>query len=260
MMQKMAASDSTTRFSDRVDDYVKYRPGYPAGLLSVLAEQAGLSAESVVADIGAGTGISTRLLLESGARVIAVEPNGPMRQALAAEMGNNPRLTICDGTAEATGIAAGSVDLVTCFQAFHWFEPAATRNEFRRVLRPGESAALIWNDRLTDGSPFMVDYDRLLNTLPAGNRADGHHQIENDGRIPAFFHPRPVRFDVLENSQRLDFPALAGRLRSSSYTPTPNQPEFAPMMAALRELFDRHQECGFVEMLYRTEIYTGRLG
>ena len=118
----------------------------------------------------------------------------------------------------------------------------------------------MWNDRLTDGSPFMVDYDRLLKTLPAGNRADGHHQVAADGRIPAFMHPHPVRCDVLNNSQQLDFPSLAGRLRSSSYTPKPDQPEFMPMMATLREIFDRHQQGGFVEMLYRTEVYTAQLG
>jgi SAM-dependent methyltransferase len=259
MMRLMSTQDSTTRFSDRVEDYVRYRPSYPAGVLALLAEHAGLSADSVIADIGAGTGISTKLLLESGARVIAVEPNGPMRQALVAELGNNCRLTVADGTAEATGIDSGSVDLVTCFQAFHWFEPTTTRAEFCRILGPGAFVALVYNDRLIGGSPFMADYDRLLKTLPAGNRADGHHQVANDGRIPAFFHPQPVRCDVLENSQRFDFPSLAGRLRSSSYTPTPDRPEFAPMMAKLREVFDRHQQAGVVEMLYRTEVYTGQI-
>ncbi|HEX4125345.1 MAG TPA: class I SAM-dependent methyltransferase [Tepidisphaeraceae bacterium] len=249
-------TDSTTRFSNRVEDYVKFRPGYPAGVLDVLAAHAGLSADAVVADVGAGTGISTKLLLESGTRVIAVEPNGPMR----SEIGEHPRLTVTNGSAEATGLEQASVDLVTCFQSFHWFDPGACRAEFFRILKPGGSVALTWNDRVTDGLPFMADYDLLLKTLPAGNRADGHNQVATDGRIPAFFHPQPVRCDVLSNGQRLDFASLAGRLRSSSYTPTLAQPGFDAMMAGLREIFDRHQKEGFVEIVYRTEIYTGRLG
>jgi SAM-dependent methyltransferase len=253
-------SEPTERFSDRVDDYVKYRPSYPTELLDVLAAHAGLSADATAADIGAGTGISTRLLLESGACVIAVEPNGPMRQALHSELDDRQRLSIVDGTAEATSIPAESVDLITCFQSFHWFAPAPTRAEFSRILRSTGYVALIWNDRRNDGSPFMADYDRLLASLPAGNRSDGHQKVVVDGRIEAFFQPLPVRCDRLKNSQRLDFPSLAGRLRSSSYTPTPEQPEYVPMMTALREIFNRHEQSGFVEMLYQTEIYTGRLG
>ncbi|MFM1850906.1 MAG: hypothetical protein RIS54_590 [Verrucomicrobiota bacterium] len=147
--------DATGRFSDRVEAYVRYRPGYPADLISTLVAEAQLGPDSVVADVGSGTGIFTALLLPDTGTVHAIEPNAPMRTWAESTMGAEPKFHSHGTPAEATGLPDASVDLVTAAQAFHWFDPVATRREFARILKPGGQVALIWNERLTDTTPFL---------------------------------------------------------------------------------------------------------
>jgi SAM-dependent methyltransferase len=158
------SGDQAARFSGRVDDYVKTRPAYPRGVLDVLRECCGLSAASAVCDLGSGTGLFTRLLLESGATVHAVEPNDEMRRAAEAMLGDAPGFRSVDGRAEATTLGDESVDIVTAAQAFHWFDVEATHREMRRVLRSraGSNVALVWNDRDLEATPFLRAYEELL--------------------------------------------------------------------------------------------------
>jgi ubiquinone/menaquinone biosynthesis C-methylase UbiE len=140
--------DSKERFSDRVDDYRKYRPGYPEAVLQVLEERCGLSPSSVVADIGSGTGILTGMLLSKAHTVYAVEPNAPMRSAAEEDYRDHPAFRSVAGSAEATTLPSRSVDLITAAQAFHWFDPEKAKAEFRRILRKEGNIALIWNERM----------------------------------------------------------------------------------------------------------------
>src|ERR1700743_1996529 len=149
--------NSKERFSNRVMDYVKYRPDYPAGILSALQ----VSPDWMVADIGSGTGISTELFLRAGCPVHAVEPNEAMRAQAEELLSHYPGFVSVNGTAEATGLAAGSFDLIVAGQAFHWFDPARTREEMVRIGRPGAVAALIWNERLME-LPFEKEYEDLI--------------------------------------------------------------------------------------------------
>ena len=158
-------SDSIQRFSDRVDSYAKYRPTYPPEVLRCLQDQMGLAPEMIVADVGAGTGLLTERFLHNGNTVYAVEPNEGMRKAAEAALNQYPNLRAVDGRSEATTLPDGSVDLVTAAQAFHWFEPVATRAEFVRILRPPCWVALIWNDRRDTATPFMTAYRQMLDTL-----------------------------------------------------------------------------------------------
>src|SRR5262249_648330 len=151
---RMAMIDPTSRFGARVDDYVKARPSYPAGLLAVLARECGLDKKSIVADLGSGTGIFTRLLLESGATVYAVEPNDEMRAAAERDLASE-RFHSVRGRAEATTLPDASIDLATAAQAFHWFDVEATRRELVRILRPAGLAVLVWNDRDAQATPFL---------------------------------------------------------------------------------------------------------
>src|ERR1700744_1650569 len=152
-------TDSTQRFTDRVADYVKYRPSYPRDVVSFLHETCGVAPDAQVADIGAGTGISARLFLDAGHPVIAVEPNLAMREAANAWLAPYENFRSVAGTAEATTLEDASVDLVIAAQAFHWFDPVATRREFARILRPQGHVALFWNSRLLDRSPFLAGYE-----------------------------------------------------------------------------------------------------
>jgi SAM-dependent methyltransferase len=250
--------DPLHRFSDRVDDYVRYRPGYPVELIQFLGAKAGLSGSSVVADIGAGTGIFTRLLLATGAKVLAVEPNDAMRRAAELEFLSRPNFESVKGTAEATTLGDGSVSLITCAQAFHWFDPVATRREFRRILRPEGSCAIIWNTSITDASEFAVGYERLKDEFGTDMQRVRHEHIEKTGRFDGFFGVGNWEMRGFGNSQTLDFKGLKGRLLSSSYAPKEGHPQYDAMMAALGNLFDRCQKDGRVRMEYMTEAFVGR--
>jgi SAM-dependent methyltransferase len=252
-----AVTDPTRRFTDRVEDYVRYRPGYPSGLLPLLEEELGIEASWTVADIGAGTGLSARPFLELGYTVIAVEPNGAMRAAADAAYGGHSGFRSVAGTAEDTGLPPGSVDLVTAGQAFHWFDPDAARRHFLAILRPPFPAALIWNTRLTEGRAFLEDYEALLVAFGTDYDAVRHDRIDA-AVLRAFFRGGHTR-RTLPNAQLLDWPGLRGRLLSSSYTPGPDHPDRPPMLRRLRAVFDDHQRDGRVRMDYVTEVYAGWL-
>ncbi len=255
----MQPNDPTARFSSRVADYVRYRPGYPPALLDWLHRDIGVPATTPVADIGAGTGISTRLLLDAGHPVVAVEPNAAMRAAaehwLAAD---HPQLTFVAGTAEATTLADASVGLVSAAQAFHWFDTDALRPEWRRILRPGGMALVYWNSRLLDASPFLSGYEQLL--LDYGTDYDAvAERYPDDDAMRAWFG-RGLRGQLqLPNTQHLDFDGLRGRLLSSSYAPQAGHPRREPMLHALRALFDTHAVDGRVAFEYRTRAFVGTL-
>jgi SAM-dependent methyltransferase len=254
----MNAASATGRFSDRVADYVRYRPDYPQALLDWLQDRLGVASAWHVADIGAGTGISSQLFLEAGHRVTAVEPNAAMRDAMIAWLGANPRFRAVDGRAEATGLPDGSVDLVTVAQAFHWFDPDGTRREFHRILRPHGLAAIWWNSRRPAGTPFLEGYEALLRRHGT-DYADVAERHADDARMRAWFGTGLRGEARFEHRQRLDFEALRGRLLSSSYAPRPGHSGHEPMMQALRELFDATAVDGMVDMEYDTRIFAGEV-
>ena len=252
-------ADPLSRFSDRVEDYVRYRPSYPSGVIRLLEANAGLSAKSAAADIGSGTGIFTRMLLDTGAKVFAVEPNDAMRTSAEAELGGRPNFRSVKGTAEATGLPTASVSLVTSAQAFHWFDPAGSREEFRRILKPGGWCALIWNTMNADSSEFGVGYERITKEFGSGFGRVRHEDIVKSGRLDLFFDAGHWRKHVFENSQKLDFKGLKGRLLSSSYAPKEGLPQHRPMIEALEALFDRCQGDGLIRIEYSTNVFLGQL-
>lgn len=251
-------SNSTERFSNRVDAYVKYRPGYPDLLVDLLREKIGLDDTSVIADIGAGTGISSDLFLRHGMTVHAVEPNDAMRRAAEIFRGENPRFHSLNGTAEKTGLPDGSVDAVVAGQAFHWFDREKAREEFRRILKPGGHVVLFWNSRRIGGSPFLEHYEALLQKYGTDYNQINHQNIE-ESAIAAFFGSDGFRREVLYNEQIVDFDGAKGRLVSSSYTPTADDPNYQPMLDEMRRIFDAYRENGTVRFEYDLVIYYGTL-
>lgn len=254
----MSAPDSTERFSDRVADYVRYRPDYPPALLDWLHGEQGVTPDCQVADVGAGTGISAKLFLDAGHDVTAVEPNAPMREAAVAWLGDNPRFRAVDGTSDATTLPDASVGLVTVAQAFHWFDPASTRREFARILRPGGLAAIFWNSRRLTGTPFLEGYEALLRRYGT-DYASVAERYADDDTMRAWFGAGWRGTARFEHRQLLDFDGLRGRLLSSSYAPKPGHPQHEPMLAALRELYDRCRQGGRISFEYDTRIIAGTL-
>ena len=254
----MPASNSTTRFSDRVDNYVRYRPGYPPQVLETLKHACGLNSEHRVADIASGTGIWTRLLLENGNRVFGIEPNDDMREAAERLLSGFLNFNSIAATAEATTLPDHSVDFVTAAQAAHWFNRGQARQEFARILKPGGWLALLWNERLTDSTPFLRAYERLL--LAYGtDYQDIRHERTTDA-VNEFFDPAPLQERVFEMRQEFDYAGVEGRLLSSSYAPGPEHPQHAPMLRELRRVFDANVVEGRTAFEYKTRMYFGRLG
>jgi SAM-dependent methyltransferase len=255
-----AASDRepTRRFSDRVDYYVRYRPGYPAELLELLKRELGLEASCRVADVGSGTGKLSELLLDGGLHVFAVEPNAEMRSAAERALSERPGFHSVAGSAEATGLADGSVDAVTAAQAFHWFRIDEARRELRRILVPGGQVALIWNRR-TERSAFLRAYEDLLQRRSIDYAVVDHRRTTDSARLGRFFGRDDYPRATFPNVQRLDWEGLRGRVLSSSYVPLPGQPGHEALLAELRRIFDEHRRDGVVRIEHETEVYWGRL-
>ena len=250
--------DPTERFTNRADDYAAHRPTYPLELLDLLERERVLRPGDVVADLGSGTGILTELLLARGYEVHAVEPNAAMAEAAAARLGRDPRFRSVPGRAEATGLPDASCDVVTAAQAFHWFDVDAFRREADRILRPGGRVMLVWNIRRTDSTPFLREYEALLQRV-----ALDYQKISagwaDDAAIARFFAPNRFEKRSLENRQSFGFDGLKGRLLSSSYAPPFGHPSHEPMLVELRRLFDAHQEHGRVSFDYDVQAYWGTL-
>lgn len=252
----MAVLNSTQRFSSRVENYIRFRPGYPEEILEVLKQGCTLQPDSVVTDIGSGTGLLSRMFLENGNVVYGVEPNPDMRAAGERLLSAYPQFRSISGTAEDTTLPNGSMHFVTAAQAAHWFDREKARREFVRILKPGGWAVLVWNERCTD-TPFLRDYERLLLTY-----AIDYEQVRHEhttASIDSFFAPAGFASRGFDNRQQFDYTALEGRLLSSSYTPQSDDSRYAPMLQELRRVFDLHNQDGRVCFEYKTRVYYGQL-
>jgi ubiquinone/menaquinone biosynthesis C-methylase UbiE len=254
----MPFADAKQRFSTRVADYVRYRPGYPPALIDLLRDECGLTERSIIADIGSGTGKLAELFLKNDNQVFGVEPNAEMRGGGEEVLRAWSNFTSVNGSAEATTLADASVDFVTVGQAFHWFEPQAARKEFARILQPNGYVALIWNDRRMEESPFARDYENLLQKF-GNDYASVKDSYPEADKIGTFFGADAFQSRDLPNHQDFDWEALAGRLRSSSYAPLPADAKYTPMMTALENIFRANEHVGVVRMNYFTRIYYGHL-
>jgi SAM-dependent methyltransferase len=253
----MAVKNSTQRFSSRVGDYVRYRPAYPPAVLDLLKSDCGLTTTSVIADVASGTGIFTRIVLENGNRVFGVEPNAEMRKAGEEFLRSYPHFTSVAGTAEATTLAGHSVDFVTAAQAAHWFDREKARVEFIRICKPGGWTVLLWSERRTGSTPFLVAFENLL--VEYGTDYQDVRSERTTEQIETFFAPARFQVKTFDYQQEFDYAALEGRLLSSSYTPQAGHDRHLPMLRELRRIFDAHQVDGRVAFEYDTRVYYGQL-
>jgi SAM-dependent methyltransferase len=247
--------DNTQRFSNRVENYVKYRPHYPAVIVNYLQERFGLTS-GVIADVGAGTGILTKLFLDAGYTVYAVEPNEPMLAKATELLNEYPGYREVHGTAENTTLPDSSVDAIMAGQAFHWFDPEKSKAEFSRILKTHGLVALVWNERRID-TAFEREYEVLINRYGKDYAQIKHRNIE-ERDLAAFFAPAPMEIKEFNNQQVFDFEGLKGRLLSSSYIPQQVGHGYDEMIADLKELFNRYQQARTITITYDTKLYAGR--
>ena len=241
------------RFSDRVQNYVKFRPGYPPEVLPLFRDEMGLTPESVIADVGSGTGISARVFLENGNTVYGLEPNDAMRAAAEEWLAGFAEFQSREGTAEATGLRDNSVDFVIAAQAFHWFDRDKSRKEFLRILKPGGYIVLIWNERQLNSTPFLTGYEQFLLKYASDYTQVRHENVDRES-LKLFFR-NEFRTRVFSNSQVLDFEGLLGRVLSSSYMPNESSARFAEMKNELNAIVAKHAENGKIEILYDTAVH-----
>lgn len=247
----------TERFTQTVQDYIKYRPSYPQKSVDVLVNECGLTPHTIIADVGSGTGILSKLFLDYGNVVYGVEPNQPMREAAQAYLKDYPNFHSVNGTAEATALPNQSVDIITVGTAFHWFNALKTKVEFQRLLKPHGWVLLVWNVR--DGSSrFMQEYEQLILKYGTDYR-DSNAQRFDQTALDHFFEPATLKTSSFRNAQSFDWDGLQGRLSSASYSLRPGDPLFNDMKQALKNLYDTYQRRGAVEFLYQTKMYYGRL-
>ena len=245
------------RFSNRVENYRRYRPGYPPEVLECLRQNCGLRPQSVIADIGSGTGLLSELFLRDGNRVHAVEPNQAMRAAAEEALGSYANFISVAGAAEATTLPAASMDFVIAAQAFHWFDRERARREFERVLKPAGWLGLAWNERLTS-SPFLAAYEEMVGRHSSEYKQVDHRNV-TDEVVAGFYRPGSCAQAQFHNHQEFDFAGYRGRLLSSSYVPGEGQPGFAEFIREAERIFAEYARAGRVRIEYLTRLYYGRL-
>ena len=249
--------DPTKRFSKRVENYLKYRPNYPPEIIPLLESECGLTAESVIADLGSGTGLLTELFLKHGNPVFGVEPNLEMRAAGERVLAKYPKFTSLSGTAEATTLPDESVDMITAGQAFHWFDREKARPEFVRILKPGGWLMIAWNGYRVETSPLMAAYQDLVVRYGTDYSEVKREIVACD--IEAFYAPGSCKCARFEFQQTFDYDGLKGRLLSASYAPELDHPVYDAMLSELRKIFAAEQQNGRVVFAYETELYYGQL-
>lgn len=240
-------SDSTARFDARAGDYALYRPSYPRDAIAAVLD--GFRAPEV-ADTGAGTGISSIALADAGAHVFAIEPNANMRGSIPMRAD----IEVIDGTAEVTSLPDHSVDIITAFQAYHWFTPDRVFRESQRVGRARVRYAAVWNER-DEKDAFVREYSAIVRPYMTDDTEARRRKTTIDGdlrrhgwsdvRVLEFRHAVPV-----------DWEALIGRTRSTSYLPREG-PAYEAMAAELRALYDRADAFGGARFTLVTSVHLG---
>jgi SAM-dependent methyltransferase len=250
--------DPTLRFSSRAENYSKYRPGYPEEVIATLREECRLTSTSIIADIGSGTGRLSKLFLQNGNPVFGVEPNREMREASARLLEKYTSYRCVAGRAEVTTLTGHSFDFIVTGQAFHWFDRQRCRGEFLRILKPTGWTMIVWNERNLQAAPFMAAYEQLLQKYVTDHTRLAHKQVYATA-LEDFFGTNGFTSKTFSYRQSFNYEGVKGRLLSSSYTPEEGDPNHAPMLDELLDIFLAHQKGGQVTFEYTTRMYYGRL-
>jgi ubiquinone/menaquinone biosynthesis C-methylase UbiE len=251
-------SKPTERFTQTVQDYIKYRPSYPKEVLQVLVEECNLTQNKIIADVGSGTGILSKIILDYGSVVYGVEPNETMRLAAEKYLMNYPFYHSISGSAENTTLDDQSIDIITVATAFHWFDAEKTKLEFKRILKTTGWVLLVWNVRNLDQSNLLRDYEDLILEYGKDYRESNARKF-NKTVTENFFSPNEMKCRSFKNVQYFDWEGLKGRLLSTSYSLRPGDSGYKEMLERLRAIFDRYQQAGIVEFLYETKLYYGHI-
>lgn len=245
--------DPTERFSGKVDDYANYRPSYPQECIKFLQQQFNITKDSVIADIGSGTGILTKLLLDLDCEVVAVEPNDQMRVMAEKHLKGNNKFISLNGTGERTNLRLASIDLITVAQAFHWIDQVKAKQEFKRILKPRGSVAVLWNV-LTQATAFGKAYDALK--IKYGKDYVAIRKT-HEPDLSSFFAPKEYHVERFPHYKIIDKKGMIGLIQSSSFMPAPTAIDYDDMIDEADALFKEYQEGELVRLNYETHVHYG---
>lgn len=255
-MNEKEKFDSVGRFTNRVENYINYRPHYPVEIISFLNTECGFDQSKIIADIGSGPGISCEHFIANGNTVYAVEPNPEMRKAAEQIYSDSKNFISVNGTAETTTLGSNSIDLIIAGQAFHWFDREKCKTEFKRILRLDGYVILMWNDK-TASNDFMKSYYNLIKKYGTDYEKINHTNVD-DNVIGKFFSPQTFQKKSFIHTHPLDYKGLEGRLLSSSYIPLEGDSSEG-MISELRNMFEKYNANGNIGMEYQTNLYYGKL-
>lgn len=244
-------------YTNKVFDYIKYRPTYPREVLDTLIKSCKLNPGKIIADIGSGTGIFAKLILEKGCKVFGVEPNDAMREQAEVYLLNYPNFKSINATAENTTLLNSSIDLIVSAQAFHWFNHDKAKIEFKRILKPESYVALIWNERKTDGSAFLEEFEGFIEQFGENYIKSKQYSMGNAAKL--LFGINKYNVKKFNNFQNLDYDGLRGRFLSCSYAPCPSNQNYNSMLKSLKDVYEKYSSQHGVQLVYETHIYFGKL-
>jgi ubiquinone/menaquinone biosynthesis C-methylase UbiE len=244
----------TEKFTRKAEVYAKYRPSYPTDLLKILGVQIGFTKDKIVADVGSGTGILSRIFLDNGNFVYGIEPNNEMRSFAERDLSQYPKFVSVNRAAENTGLLGSSIDLVTAGQALHWFDLEKARVEFARILKPSGNVMIVYNERKKEDG-MMDDYDKIIDR----NASKSETPDIDAAYLTKFFDTKDYKEFTVPNEQILDYDGLIGRATSASYLPSRSDPGFDSLEKDLRKLYDTYQENGKIVLRYDTILFLGQI-
>lgn len=247
------------RYSDKTEDYAKYRPNFPDELVEYLYMKGDISNTAVIADIGSGTGRFTRLLLEKGNLVYGVEQNNEMRIKAEELLSQFSKFVSIKGSAERTGLEDKSIDLITIAQAFHWFNKEESLMEFKRILKDNGQVFIVWDD-------FVSDYNDFTKELSAASSTFRNVQPQSDVKkstrnemIEEFFKDNKYITTTFMREIYQGFDGIKGGMLSASYAPKLGEENYEVFILELQRVFDKYQNNGSVCTAFRSVCYLGRL-
>lgn len=252
---EIAKTKNAERFSDRVANYVKYRPSYPKPAIDYLFEN-GIDKNSVICDIGSGTGILSKILIEQVCIVYGIEPNDKMRHYAEEDLKQYTNFKSLLAIAEDTGLKNNSVDAITAAQAFHWFDRSQCKKEFNRILKPDGKIFLIWNNRINN-TKFLKEYDGILYQYGVDYSTVNHQNLTDE--IFAEFFNGQFEKKTFDNHQDFSLEEFLGRVFSSSYTPLEGHPHYELFLDSLHAIYKKYNKNGIVKFNYQTEVILGKL-
>ena len=260
MISNAAQPDLKARFADRAAIYHRYRSRFPQDLLDILRQRCGLQAHSVIADVGAGTGMLAELFLANGNPTFAVEPNAEMFSWCRRLSEIYPLLTCVQASAESTTLPDASIHIVAVGRALHWFDLSAAKQEFQRILVPGGWLAVMGNIWEREKGAFATEYDAaVLKHARDLSTVKDRYTIFESSSLQEFFAPARMEAVTLSKSRNLTLDELIGRTASISYAPVPGQSTFDAMCDDLTALFFRHQQNSTVEIIENWSVCCGQI-